>query len=329
MATIGDVAREAGVSRSTVSSVLTGRKYVSPDTRSRIETAISKLDFTVNSRARALATSRTMTLGLVIDFSDAQYVSTTALYLAALAERARDKGYFLTVLAGHDGALEIRSASASKVVDGFILMEVREDDPRVALVRAEKIPAVSLGMPSDVRNVDAVDFDYYGAGLLAIDRLHEQGSSRVAFVAWPAELYRMKTTFAMRARDAAESRAAELGITLVTFECASEPGEMKRLLQSIVEDDSYNGLVFHNDAAAPIIGELLARSSRANLPVTGLCSARVAHEHWLPFETIDTRSLESTWAAVDLLVERLQKGGEPGTRLLLAPAITGPHTTGI
>ena len=52
MATIGDVAHEAGVARSTVSAVLTGRKLVLPDTRARVDAAIAKLDYTVNSGAR-------------------------------------------------------------------------------------------------------------------------------------------------------------------------------------------------------------------------------------------------------------------------------------
>jgi DNA-binding LacI/PurR family transcriptional regulator len=269
-----------------------------------------------------------MTLGLVVNPSDTHHVSTAALYLVSLAEQARSKGYLLTIFAGDDGVREIQSAYASKVVDGFLIMEVCEDDARLALVRSEGIPAVSIGMPSDTRDLDAVDFDFSGAGRLAVERLHALGATRVAFVCWPAALYRLRATYAVRTRKAVESLAAELGIALDTFECASEPREMRRLLQSLLDDDSYNGLVFHNDAAAPILGELLARSPRPSLPVTGLCPARVADEHWLPFETIDTRALGSTSAAVDLLVERLQKGGKPGTRLLLEPLLIAPHPSG-
>lgn len=328
MATIGDVARVAGVSRSTVSSVLTGRKYVAPATRSRIEGAIEQLNFTVNSGARALATSRTMTLGLIVNPSDTQHASTLALYLISLAERARSKGYLLTIFAGQDGVREIQRAYASKVVDGFLIMEVKEDDPRIALVRDAQIPAVSIGMPADATGIDAVDFDYFGAGRLAIERLHGQGATRLAFVCWPDLLYDVKATYAVRTREAVETTASELGISLDTFECASESREMRRLLQSLLDDGSYSGLVFHNDAAAPILGELLARSPRPNFPVTGLCPARVADEHWLPFETIDTRALGSTFAAVDLLVERLQKGGTPGKRLLLEPLLVPAHPSG-
>ena len=60
MATIGDVARVAGVSRSTVSYALSGKRSISSDTQRRIQEAIAELGFTVNAGARALATAQTM-----------------------------------------------------------------------------------------------------------------------------------------------------------------------------------------------------------------------------------------------------------------------------
>ena len=68
MATIGDVARRAGVSRSTVSYALSGKRSISVATRERIEQAIADLEFTPNAGARALATSQTMVLGLLLQF---------------------------------------------------------------------------------------------------------------------------------------------------------------------------------------------------------------------------------------------------------------------
>ena len=68
MATIGDVARVAGVSRSTVSYALSGKRSISRETRERIDEAIRHLGFTVNAGARALATSETMVIGLMLEF---------------------------------------------------------------------------------------------------------------------------------------------------------------------------------------------------------------------------------------------------------------------
>lgn len=63
---IGEIARRAGVSRSTVSYVLSGKRAVSETTRLRIQTVIDELGYRPNASARALKEGRTRTLGLVI-----------------------------------------------------------------------------------------------------------------------------------------------------------------------------------------------------------------------------------------------------------------------
>src|SRR5688500_20268853 len=63
---IGENARRAGVSRSTVSYVLSGKREVSEGTRQRIQAVIDELDYRPNASAQALRAGRTHTLGLVI-----------------------------------------------------------------------------------------------------------------------------------------------------------------------------------------------------------------------------------------------------------------------
>ena len=60
-----DVARLAGVSQQTVSRVVNGATNVAPEIRERVETAIAQLRYRRNPAASALASSRTMTLGVV------------------------------------------------------------------------------------------------------------------------------------------------------------------------------------------------------------------------------------------------------------------------
>lgn len=63
---IGEIARRAGVSRSTVSYTLSGKRAVSPQTRKRIQDVIDELGYRPNATARALAEGRSRTIGLVI-----------------------------------------------------------------------------------------------------------------------------------------------------------------------------------------------------------------------------------------------------------------------
>ena len=60
---IGEIARRAGVSRSTVSYALSGKRPVSEDTRRRIQQVVDELGYQPSASARALANGRTSTIG--------------------------------------------------------------------------------------------------------------------------------------------------------------------------------------------------------------------------------------------------------------------------
>ena len=66
MATMTDIAREAGVSLSTVSYALSGKRPISAETRERIQAAIDRLEYHPAASARALALKRTSLLGVAV-----------------------------------------------------------------------------------------------------------------------------------------------------------------------------------------------------------------------------------------------------------------------
>ena len=81
MTTIGDVAEYAGVARSTVSHALSGKRPVSAETRNRINDAIAALQFTPNAGAKALATSKTSTMGLIVPFASKEFAQARMEYI--------------------------------------------------------------------------------------------------------------------------------------------------------------------------------------------------------------------------------------------------------
>ena len=74
MATLADVARHAGVAASTVSYVLSGKRSVSDETKDRVNRAIKELKYHPNAGARALASSRSNVLALVVPLHSDMYV---------------------------------------------------------------------------------------------------------------------------------------------------------------------------------------------------------------------------------------------------------------
>src|SRR5665647_2986631 len=83
--TSADVARESGVSQSTVSYVMTGKRSISAETRRRVEEAMVRLDYHPNSRARALAGQRGQVIGVVVAFRPQLDTAVILQFVGAIA----------------------------------------------------------------------------------------------------------------------------------------------------------------------------------------------------------------------------------------------------
>ena len=124
--TLNDVARRAGVSKSTVSNVVRGAAPVAPSTRRRVEGAISELGYRPNEVARALKQRSTQTLGLVITDTVNPFAASLA---QAVVRRARRDGYAV-LIADTDGDPQIEAAQVralvARRVDGVIFAALTE-----------------------------------------------------------------------------------------------------------------------------------------------------------------------------------------------------------
>lgn len=92
--TINDVAREAGVSKRTVSRVINGSTNVGPKTLKLIQSVIDRLDYSPDKQARGLASSRSFLLGLIYDNPDALYIDQVQRGVLDICSK---KGYELVV----------------------------------------------------------------------------------------------------------------------------------------------------------------------------------------------------------------------------------------
>ncbi|MCW5951300.1 MAG: LacI family DNA-binding transcriptional regulator [Propionibacteriaceae bacterium] len=326
MATIGDVAREAGVSRSTVSSVLTGRKFVTPETRQRIEAAIDKLQFSVNAGARALATARTMTIGVVVRLHEAEFAPALSAYLFALADAAREQGYSIVLMTDVDGVDAVRRVIAGRQVDGLILLSVVNDDPRLEPIVASAFPAVLIGMPDGSPVTDAVDLDFAAGARSLVDHLADNGHEDVMFVSWPDSLYETGATYALRFAEAARARAAARGLRLIERPLAVEPDRAREQLAGLVADpENPRALLLHNDTAAamlPIVLNGLGLRVPDDRSVVSLHSAELAQLFALNLTSVASEPVAVSCAATELLMQRLGAPGAPAETRLVKPRLT-------
>ncbi|MDX2878142.1 LacI family transcriptional regulator [Streptomyces ipomoeae] len=187
-----DVARLAGVSRKTVSRVLNNEPYVSDEARRRVLAAAEELGYRLNHAARALASGRTRSIG-VVALGTAGYG--TASLLVHIEQAVRDAGYALRVVNTPDGDPEgIAGAMESLLeqgVDGVVVSEpIVEGEVRV---RAD-VPVLFLGAPPafDARRTLAVDVAAHSLARAATEHLLDLGHATVHHVSGPPRWYASK-----------------------------------------------------------------------------------------------------------------------------------------
>jgi len=130
MATIKDVAKLAGVSIATVSNVLNGGRYVSPELRSAVLQAVRTLGYVPNGVAQSLRSRKTQTLGLIVPDITNPFFSGL---VQALERSARDRGYQMLLCNSEENAeleFDLALALASRQVDGLIVIPT-QDSPSI------------------------------------------------------------------------------------------------------------------------------------------------------------------------------------------------------
>ena len=180
-ATIADVAARAGVTKSTVSHAISGKRPVATGTRLRIEQAIAELDFHPNLIAQRLAAGRARAIGLVYPLYAPQVAGYEMRLISAAANAASQAEYAFVLLTQVD-----RSGDAlvpffhSGLLDGVILLQVRRHDPRVAVLKEIGLPFVLIGQTADNTGLAYVDVDIVAAMTRCVSHLADLGHRHIA-----------------------------------------------------------------------------------------------------------------------------------------------------
>ncbi|MHB1010860.1 MAG: LacI family DNA-binding transcriptional regulator, partial [Propionibacteriaceae bacterium] len=184
-ARLADVARYAGVSAQTVSRVATGKGGVSGETRSRVEEAIAALRYRPNSVARALATNRTMHIGVIVyDLS----VTSPSRALFGVCEEARSFGYSTNLVTVPDVSVSslrsaIRSLSEDAVEGILVLAPMTGLRAALSELRAG-VPLVSFDQGGG-NGPDTVGLDEVLAAQVATRHLLSLGHRDIELMAGP------------------------------------------------------------------------------------------------------------------------------------------------
>lgn len=308
MTTLVEVARRAGVSKSTVSNVIHGRIVVAEPTRQRVETAISETGFRPNAIARSLRARASHTIGMIVpDLGNPFYAQ-----LAVAVERAAMGLGYATLVAHTDCAPDVEDevgrALFDRRVDGVVIAGLSAGSavPIRLLDRGVPVVLASLDEPDDAR-LGVVDHDDRSALEAVVDHLASLGHRQMAFV---PQLHREQA--GERRRQGFEHALERRGLAAATYREAT-------------------ALVAHNDVLAiGTIDELERRGRRvpADVSVVGYDDIPLASHSRIRLTTVRSDARTMGQRAVELVTSAARSGNPVAHREIQMNPIVVRGSTG-
>jgi DNA-binding LacI/PurR family transcriptional regulator len=330
---IGEIARRAGVSRSTVSYALSGKRAVSDATRRRIQEVIEELDYRPNANARALKEGRSRTLGLVIPPAQRRLTDMQLGFVASVVEAAAraDLDVLLSPSGGdHDRSFE--RVISGRRVDGVILMEIRLEDARVVRLQQTGLPFVTIGRTAQPAGTCWVDVDYETLISRCVHHLADLGHRHVALVNRSTELVAAGYGPGHRALRGFTDAIAARGLDGSDYCCADEAAAGEACIEELLaRRPEVTAVATINEMALPGIQRGLERAGLTipkDFSVAGVAARHWAEDFRPPLTAADVPALEMGAHAVELLLERIAEPQAPPRHVLLASAISLRDSTG-
>jgi DNA-binding LacI/PurR family transcriptional regulator len=330
---IGEIARRAGVSRSTVSYVLSGKRAVSEGTRQRIQAVIDELGYRPNASARALREGRTHTLGLVIPPASQRLTDMQLGFVASVVEAAArvDLDVLLSPSGGdHDRSFE-RIVSGRRV-DGVILMEIRLEDDRVSRLQQTGLPFVTIGRTAEPHGMAWVDVDYAGLIARCVHHLADLGHRHVALVNRSAELVAAGYGPGHRALAGFTAAVAERGLTGIDVCCGDDAAAGEACVERLLaEQPELTAIATVNEAALPGMQRALDAAGLVvprDFSITGVAARHWAEDFRPALTAADVPIVEMGTEAVALLLESVATPAAVPRHRLYSPPISLRSSTG-
>lgn len=189
--TIKDIARELGISPSTVSKALKNHPDISVETRKKVGDLAKKLNYKPNAIALSLRSSRTKTLGLVIPQIVHHFFSSV---ISGIEDVAYDAGYNVMIFQSNESYnREVMSINAllDARVEGILISQSREtrNYEHLSRILNNGVPLVMFDRVCDEIVTDKVTVDDFEGAYKAVDHLIRSGCRRIAHLAGPPGLH--------------------------------------------------------------------------------------------------------------------------------------------
>jgi LacI family transcriptional regulator len=185
--TLEDIAKQSGVSRSTVSRVVNDDPNVSESVRSRVRKIINQTGYQPHPAARSLASHRSWMLGLVLPrtvssfFTDPYFPRLTQGVAQACNQQNYTLGLFLLETREDERRIFPR-ISRKGLLDGVLIQSAEMDDVLMDRLVGSDFPIVMVGRPNNVNEISYIDVDNVAASYQAVCHLISLGYHRIGTI---------------------------------------------------------------------------------------------------------------------------------------------------
>ncbi|MDQ0894392.1 LacI family DNA-binding transcriptional regulator [Agromyces ramosus] len=318
--TLEAVAREANVSRATVSRVVNGSPKVSPEVVTAVNAAIAKLNYVPNRAARSLASRTSGAVALVVPEDITRFFGDP--YFAAIVQgitrRLDESEYLLNLLvASSDPTHKTMRYLRSGVIDGALVVSHHEGDD-LQRVADEALPIVFGGRPSRPGDHIFVDVDNVEGGFIGTQHLTSIGRRRIGTIAGPLDMpagvdrlegFRRAMETAGMPADAVEN---------ADFTVAGAVSATRRLLDRVPDLDAI--FVASDLMATGTLAVLRerGRSVPGHVAVVGFDDSPAATASAIPLTTVHQPSEQMGFEMADLLLRRLSGDADVPRRNIMS-----------
>jgi len=320
--TLEDIAKKAGVSRSTVSRVINDYPHVREDVRKRVLQIIQSTGYHPNAAARTLASQRSWMIGFVLPrsvssfFSDPYFPRLTQGVAQACNQNNYTLGLFL-VGTKEDEEKIFPRVSRKGLLDGILVQSGQIGDQLIERLANSNIPLVIAGRPFQSDGVSYIDVDNINAAYNAVSHLILLGYRRIGMIAGPTN-----TTVGIDRREGFVKALIERGQNFdesffIEGDFTEESGyyAMKRLLDVkpdaifAASDIMAIGAMRAAREAGLSIPDDIAFVGFDDLPIATLLKPRLT--------TVRQPVNQFGIKAVEILIDLIENGVKPTRRIIL------------
>ncbi len=313
MATIKDVAREAGVSVATVSRVFNHSGRVNHETRDRVRAVAERLNFWPNGVARSLITNRTHSIGVLLPDLHGEFFSEV---IRGVDLAARREGLHVLVSSSHSDTQELVEALRAMRgrIDGLIIMVPESESLPAIRAGSWGCPLVLVGPGSETPDYDTVSLANFEGAYAVVRHLQRLGHKRIATITGPPG-----NRDAQQRLEGYRTALREAGVTATrTLEVRgdfTEPGGYQGIQAVLAQSPRPTALFVANDVmAVGALGALREAGVRVpqDMAVAGFDDIALARHLTPPLTTVHVDAYQLGERALQRLLRRDRGEPAPG-----------------